>query len=281
MNKIAFVGAGSMAEAMISGITKRSHITTNQITVMNRSKQERLEFLRETYGVSTTHSYETLFQDANIVILAVKPKDVLTVLSSIKSYLQDGMLLVSVVAGVSIENIEKIIERKMAIIRTMPNTSAAVGQSATAISHNSVVTEKQLTMTTELLETIGTVTLVNESQLDAVTGLSGSGPAYIYYLIEAMENSAELIGLEQDAAKSLILQTIIGAAEMLLQSPKTPKVLRQEVTSPGGTTEAGIKILQSRNVQEALTECIVKAAQQSKRMGQKLTEEINKKTISI
>lgn len=191
------------------------------------------------------------------------------------------MLLVSVVAGVSINNIEKIINREMAIIRSMPNTSATVGKSATAIAHNSVVSAEQLAVTTSLLETIGTVTLVNEEQLDAVTGLSGSGPAYIYYLVEAMERSAKEIGLEKEAAKSLILQTIIGAAEMLVQSSKTPQTLRKEVTSPGGTTEAGINVLQSREVQEALIDCIIEATQQSKRLGRKLTEEINEKSISI
>lgn len=281
MNKIAFIGGGSMAEAMISGITSRGEMKPGQISVINKKDEERLIFLQETYSVHTTTSYEALFNNATIIILAVKPKDVFTALNSIKTYLKPDMLLLSVVAGVSITNIEKITNCDIAVIRTMPNTSATVGKSATALAHNSKVTEEQLQTATALLETIGKVTLVDERQLDAVTGLSGSGPAYIYYMIEAMEQSAEEIGIEKDAAKDLILQTIIGAAEMMMNTTKSSQLLRQEVTSPGGTTEAGIKVLQSRFVKEALVECIVEATHQSKKMNQKLTEEINNRSMSI
>ncbi|MGM9922802.1 MAG: pyrroline-5-carboxylate reductase [Bacillus sp. (in: firmicutes)] len=278
MSNIAFVGAGSMAEAMISGITTRSNLTSNQITVMNRSNSDRLSFLQTAYGVETTHYYEKLLKDASIVVLAIKPKDVFAALSSIKPYLRDDMLLISVVAGVSMTDIELIINRNLAIIRTMPNTSAAIGKSATAIAQNRFVTNDQLQLATSLLETIGQVTLMDEEQLDAVTGLSGSGPAYIYYLIEAMEQSAERIGLGKEDAKALILQTIIGAAEMLHNSSKTPQILRKEITSPGGTTEAGLKILESKQVQEAFVECIVEATAQSKRLGKKLSQEIQIKS---
>lgn len=278
MSNIAFVGAGSMAEAMISGITTRSNLTSNQITVMNRSNSDRLSFLQTAYGVETTHYYEKLLKDASIVVLAIKPKDVFAALSSIKPYLRDDMLLISVVAGVSMTDIELIINRNLAIIRTMPNTSATIGKSATAIAQNRFVTNDQLQLATSLLETIGQVTLMDEEQLDAVTGLSGSGPAYIYYLIEAMEQSAERIGLGKEDAKALILQTIIGAAEMLHNSSKTPQILRKEITSPGGTTEAGLKILESKQVQEAFVECIVEATAQSKRLGKKLSQEIQIKS---
>lgn len=281
MCKIAFIGGGSMAEAMISGITTRGDILPSQLTVMNRNNLERLNFLHSTYGVRTTTSLESLCKDATIVILAVKPKDVFTALSSIKPFLHDKMLLISVVAGVSIANIETITNQQLAIIRTMPNTSATVGMSATAIALNSYVSNEQLQTASAILETIGSVTLVEEEHLDAVTGLSGSGPAYIYYLIEAMEESAKEIGLEKEAAKNLILQTIIGAAEMLLHSPKSPQTLRKEVTSPGGTTEAGVNVLQEREVKAAIVECIIEATQQSKKLGQKLTDEINTKSISI
>ncbi|MEH6942505.1 pyrroline-5-carboxylate reductase [Bacillus sp. JJ722] len=281
MSKIAFVGAGSMAEAMISGITSRSNQSPNQITVMNRSNDERLSILNTTYGVKTTHDYDVLLKDASIVFLAMKPKDVFSALSTIKSFLHEGMLIVSVVAGVSMDSIETIINKKVAIIRSMPNTSATIGKSATAIAQNRFVTNEQLQVVTTLLETIGQVTLVQENQLDAVTGLSGSGPAYIYYLVEAMEQSAEKIGLDKEAAKALILQTIIGAAEMLQNSTKTPQTLRKEVTSPGGTTEAGIHVLQSHQVQEAFINCIVEATAQSKRLGEKLSQEIQTKSLMI
>jgi len=281
MCKIAFLGGGSMTEAIISGINAKGEIKPSQMSVMNKQNQERLIFLNQTYGVTTAFNYENLLKDASVVVVAVKPKDVFDALTSIKPFITKNILLISVVAGISIVSMEKILSENIAIVRCMPNTSATVGKSATAMSTNQHVTKEQLELTTTLLEAIGIVKLVKEAQLDGVTGLSGSGPAYIYYLVEAMEDSAEQIGLEKEAAKALILQTIIGAAEMLLQSPKTPQTLRQEVTSPGGTTEAGLKILQSKEVKSAFIDCIIEATEQSKRMGKKLTEEINRKSLTI
>ena len=281
MCKIAFLGGGSMTEAIISGINAKGEIKPSQMSVMNKQNQERLIFLNQKYGVTTAFNYENLLKDASVVVVAVKPKDVFDALTSIKPFITKNILLISVVAGISIVNMEKILSENIAIVRCMPNTSATVGKSATAMSTNQHVTKEQLELTTTLLEAIGIVKLVKEAQLDAVTGLSGSGPAYIYYLVEAMQDSAEQIGLEKEAAKSLILQTIIGAAEMLLHSPKTPQTLRQEVTSPGGTTEAGLKVLQSKEVKSAFIDCIIEATEQSKRMGKKLTEEINTKSLTI
>ena len=281
MNKIAFIGAGAMAEAIISGITSRKDFDASNVTAINRSNQERRTFLNQTYGISTTTDYQSLLQDANIVFLAVKPKDILQALSDIKHYIKKDMLIISVIAGVSISSIETILQQKVAIIRTMPNTSATIGKSATAITSNEYVTNEQLQSATSLLQTIGKVTIVNEEQLDAVTGLSGSGPAYIYYFIEAMEAAAEQLGLEKEAAKELIVQTVIGAAEMLQHSPKTPAQLRTEVTSPGGTTEAGLKVLQERDIQKAFIDCVVAASRQSEQLGQKLSDEIKEKSLSI
>ena len=281
MPKIAFVGAGSMAEAIIAGITSKKDFDATNITAMNRSNEERRTFLTQTYGITTTTNYETLLQNAKIVFLAVKPKDILQALLEIKGYIQKDMLIISVIAGVSVTSIEDILQQKIAIIRSMPNTSATIGKSATAITPNESVTEEQLQLAVSLLETIGKVTIVEEKQLDAVTGLSGSGPAYIYYIIEAMESAAEQLGLEKDSAKELIVQTILGAAEMLQHSPKTPAQLRKEVTSPGGTTEAGLNVLQERDVKQSLIDCIVTASKQSEYLGQKSTEEIKEKLLSI
>ncbi|WP_153122797.1 pyrroline-5-carboxylate reductase [Peribacillus tepidiphilus] len=278
MNKIAFIGGGSMAEAMISGITSRGVIEPPSIFVTNKDDDERLNFLQKTYGVSVTLDKDELLKNADIVVLAVKPKDVFNALTSVKDYLTENMLLISVAAGVSITSIENIIEQKIAIIRSMPNTSATVGLSATAVSMNSLVTEKQLEKACRLFETIGIVTTVEEEQLDAVTGLSGSGPAYIYYLVEAMEQSALETGLQKDIAKKLIVQTLLGAAQMLQTSTKEPQILRKEVTSPGGTTEAGLKVLHSHKVQEAFVSCIKEATRQSKRLGEQLSNEIQAKT---
>lgn len=268
MKKLAVIGAGSMAEALISGIIRNQLLDSRSIWVTNKTNQLKLNSLQSKYGVSITYQLSELFHGAEIVILAMKPKDAVEAITQIKDYLTKDMLIISVLAGISINTIERLSEKSLAIVRAMPNTSAAVGKSATALAVNSKVSDAQMKLVKKMFATVGLTTIVEENQLDAVTGLSGSGPAYIYYLAEAMEKSATDIGLEKGMAKQLIVQTLIGAAEMLAKSAKEPQQLRKEVTSPGGTTEAGIKILEAYEVQHAFIDCIKEATAQSKRLGQ-------------
>lgn len=279
MKKIACIGAGSMAEAIISGLVNQQVINPADIFVTNKSNDERFTYLTTQYGVTSTRSLPHLLEDASMVVLAVKPKDIVATMQSIQPYIREDMLFISVVAGVHTTSLEGIAAKPVAIVRAMPNTSAAVGKSATALSANTHTTELQLQTAIRLFETVGSVAIVEEAQLDAVTGLSGSGPAYIYYLVEALEKSAESIGLEAETAKQLILQTLIGAAEMLQKSPKTPASLRKEVTSPGGTTEAGLKELQAHQVQEAFIACVQEATEQSKRMGNQISKDLAKYVV--
>ncbi|WP_462412121.1 pyrroline-5-carboxylate reductase [Neobacillus sp. Marseille-QA0830] len=274
MQKMAIVGAGSMAEAFISGILEKELIDRKNIWVTNHSNQERLSCLQERYGIRTTYELNALFEDADIVMLAMKPKDAGSSIDNIREYLTGNMLVVSVLAGVSMDTIEAIAGKRLAIARAMPNTSAAVGKSATAIAVNERVSELQLETAGKLFESVGLASIVGEEQLDAVTGLSGSGPAYIYYLIEAMENSAAEIGLEKDMAQQLIIQTLIGAAEMVKNSSKSPEQLRREVTSPGGTTEAGLRVLEENGVHQAFVSCIKAATAQSRKMGEALSSKL-------
>lgn len=264
--KISFIGAGSMAEAIISGITQQKLIDSKNIFVTNRSDEVKLSTLKEKYNIQTTYEMKELFEGADIVVLAVKPKDIEDALSIARSYIYPSTLIISVLAGITISHIET--KLNCPIIRAMPNTSAAIGKSATAISYNHKVSNDQLKVTIDLLSSIGNTTIVEEEQLDAITGLSGSGPAYIYYIAEAMEESAQEIGLEKSVAKKLIIQTLLGAAEMLRITEKSPADLRKAVTSPGGTTEAGIRVLDNNQVKEAFIHCIKEATIQSKRLAQ-------------
>lgn len=268
MKKLAVIGAGSMAEALISGIVENKLIDRSRIWVTNRANHDKLNELQIQYSVHTTYQLDQLFEDTEVVILAMKPKDAAEAITHIKQFLTEEMLIISVLAGVSISSIEHIAKKKLAIVRAMPNTSAAVGKSATALAINQKVSYEQIQLASKMFETVGLTTIVEEAQLDAVTGLSGSGPAYIYYLAEAMEKSAADIGLEKQMAKEFIIQTLLGAAEMLAKSTKEPQQLRKEVTSPGGTTEAGLKILEAYKVQNAFIDCIKEATEQSKRLGQ-------------
>ncbi|MCP8966999.1 pyrroline-5-carboxylate reductase ProI [Ectobacillus ponti] len=272
IHKIAFLGAGSIAEAVIAGLTKAKAVDGRRIMVSNRSDSGRLAYLAQEYGVQGTHDKEELLRGADIVMLAMKPKDAAEALLSLKDLIGEDQLLISLMAGVSTSSMDQLLEKQIPIIRAMPNTSAAILRSATAICPSAHATERHVEMAKYLFAAVGVVSVVTEEQMHAVTALSGSGPAYIYFVVEAMEQAAREIGLTEDISKPLILQTMIGAAEMLKLTPKHPSVLRKEITSPGGTTQAGIEVLQSFEFQQALVQCISRAAERSRELGETLEQ---------
>lgn len=272
IQNISFLGAGSIAEAIIGGLLHANVVKGEQITVSNRSNEARLQELHNKYGVKGTHNKKELLTNTNILFLAIKPKDVAEALTPFKEDIHNNLLIISLLAGVSTHSIRDLLEKDIPIIRAMPNTSAAILKSATAISPSKHATKEHIQTAIALFETIGLVSVVEEEDMHAVTALSGSGPAYIYYVVEAMEEAAKKIGLKEDVAKSLILQTMIGAAEMLKASEKHPSILRKEITSPGGTTEAGIEVLQEHQFQQALISCITQAAQRSHNLGKTLEQ---------
>jgi len=272
--KLAFIGAGSMSEALISGIVCSNLMDAECITVSNRGNLERLKALQTKYGINYTLNIGQMVKEADIVLLAMKPKDVKEASQQWKKEINKSKLVISVLAGVSMKSIQLLVGHEIPIARAMPNTSATIGKSATAITLNSIVTDKQKDFILKLFQTVGFATMVEESQLDAVTGLSGSGPAYLYYIVEAMGKAAVDSGLDIHIANKLIAQTLIGTAEMIQISSKTPAELRKEVTSPGGTTEAGIKVLNHYNVQTAFFKCIQEATVQSIKLGRALNEEL-------
>ncbi|MDA1907440.1 MULTISPECIES: pyrroline-5-carboxylate reductase ProI [Bacillus] len=272
IQNISFLGAGSIAEAIIGGLLHANVVKGEQITVSNRSNEARLQELHNKYGVKGTHNKKELLTNTNILFLAMKPKDVAEALTPFKEDIHNNLLIISLLAGVSTHSIRDLLEKDIPIIRAMPNTSAAILKSATAISPSKHATKEHIQTAIALFETIGLVSVVEEEDMHAVTALSGSGPAYIYYVVEAMEEAAKKIGLKEDVAKSLILQTMIGAAEMLKASEKHPSILRKEITSPGGTTEAGIEVLQEHQFQQALISCITQAAQRSHNLGKTLEQ---------
>ncbi len=273
MEKIGFIGAGSMAEAIIAGLIKGNVFKAEQIIVSNRSNSERLKELSSRYGVETTHDKQKLVKEASIILLAMKPKDIRAGLDGINQLIHN-QVIVSVLAGISIQTITTILGKEAAIVRAMPNTSAAILKSATAIAGSNSVTTKQMNKCKTLFEAIGMCKIVEEDQLDAVTGLSGSGPAYIYYLVEAMEKAAVEVGLDPFVARDLIVQTLLGASEMIAASDKHPSQLRKEVTSPNGTTEAGITILKEKQVEEAFISCIKRATERSNELKAMFSEEL-------
>lgn len=267
VKKVAFIGAGSMAEAIITGLINTNYLAKDQIFVANKENEERLEGLRTAYGIQCTNNKEAVIRDADVVFIATKPYDMEDALKDASTYITENQLVVSVVAGVSTAFIAKIIAKDVAIIRSMPNTSATIGYSATAIAKGELATEAHMQLAEELFEAIGSVSVVEEAQMHAVTGISGSGPAYVYYLVEAMEKAAAKEGLDAQTAKQLITQTIIGAGNMLKQREESAGVLRENVTSPNGTTAAGLQTLKDFHFQEAVEACVASAAKRSAELG--------------
>ena len=264
---IVFVGAGSMAEAIIRGLTKEKHIPSSNIYVMNRSDVRQLEYLQQTYDVQLVCEQKIALQNADYVFLAMKPKDAKEALTGIASYLKADATIISVIAGVSIQTLENYLGKRP-IARVMPNTSAAVGMSASAVSWNEAVSSMAQQTILTILKSIGTVKTVKEDDLHIVTALAGSGPAYLYYFAEHFEAAAMKHGLSKLDARDLFVQTMEGAAQMLKSSDGEPAELRRKVTSPGGTTEAGVEQLVDHHVNEAIFACIDAAQQKSRVLGQ-------------
>jgi len=271
--KICFIGAGSMAEAILAGMLNQKIVNPSHISITNRTDRIRLHELSHKFGVvADAERREQSIQGADILILAMKPKDVGNALSDWKHLTRPGQMIISVVAGITTDFISNILDHSAPIIRTMPNTSATIGLSATAIAKGITATDEHINIAREIFESIGSVVTVEENQLDAVTGVSGSGPAYIYLLVEAMQKGAMQAGLPAGMSRELILQTILGAAEMLKKTGEDPAVLREKVTSPGGTTQAGLEILRSFGFEQALVACILRATERSKELGAILSE---------
>ncbi|ASF29340.1 MULTISPECIES: pyrroline-5-carboxylate reductase [Bacillus amyloliquefaciens group] len=277
MKKIGFIGAGSMAEAMVNGLLQSGLTAPGHIYMTNRSNDSRLEELQDTYGVKPCRNKEEFFSNTDIIVLAFKPKDAAESIENIREYVKD-QLVISVIAGLTIHTIQHYFGRKLTIIRAMPNTSAAIQQSATGFSASPEASEAEIRTAKELLETIGEATLFEEKHLDAVTAIAGSGPAYVYRYVEAMEKAALQVGLPEETAKELILQTMAGATEMLRKSSKRPERLRKEITSPGGTTEAGLRALNERRFEEAIIHCITETAARSAEIKEQFAGSVLQKT---
>jgi len=266
MKTIVFIGAGSMAEAVIAGIVEQGAVIPQNVYVMNRSDDERLISLHNKYGVSIVCEEKEALKNADLIVLATKPKDIHQAMADTLPHLPEKTAVLSVIAGISIQTIETGLGFRP-IARSMPNTSATIGKSASGIAWNSAVSEELKKHILVLLDSIGMVREVEEDDLHAVTALSGSGPAYVYYLAEALEEAAISKGLTKSVARSLIIQTLEGAAAMLKETGAEPAELRKNVTSPGGTTQAGLEALENGQFKETIADCIGQAERRSRELG--------------
>lgn len=265
-----FIGAGSMAEAIISGLIQKGRAASAEIAVINRQNHDRLQDLSRCYGVYCPPEKAEAIRHARTIILAVKPKDMEAVLQQWGAIISADQRVISVAAGISTAWIEQRLSSGTAVIRVMPNTSSTIGCSATALCPGQYAEKKDLEDAKQTFDAIGFTVLVTEQDMDVVTGLSGSGPAYIYYLVEAMEQAGVSAGLSQPIARQLTLQTLLGAAHMLLETEEEPAELRRRITSPGGTTMAGLETLDNHQFHQALIHAVHRATERSKELGMAL-----------
>ncbi len=258
-NKLTFIGGGNMASSLIGGLIA-DHLDPASITVSD-TNPDVLERLRERYGVHIAADNVEAAAEAEVIVLAVKPQILHEVCTGLAGLLQTrAALVVSVVAGVRCEDISRWLGGEVAVVRAMPNTPALVQTGATALYANAAVSENQRDLAESILRAAGlTLWVDDEAQMDAVTALSGSGPAYFFRMMESMEAAGVGLGLSEEAAHLLTLQTALGAAKMALESSEPVAELRRRVTSPGGTTEQGLRVMDEHDI-DALFFRVLKAA---------------------
>ena len=263
---IAFLGAGNMGEALIRGLLAAKTVMPSRIVAAD-VRPERLGELAKAYGIRTTDDNAKAVAEADIVLLAVKPQQMSAVLAPLKSANADRKLFISIVAGVTTARIEGELGGKTRVVRVMPNTPALVGAGAAALAKGANATDDDLATAESILKAVGITARVEERFIDAVTALSGSGPAYVFYMTEAMIKAGVAAGLDADMAKKLAIQTVCGAAKLLVESGEEPESLRRKVTSPGGTTEAALKVMSERKLAEIFAEAIKAAEQRSRELS--------------
>lgn len=268
--RVAFIGAGNMAEAMISGMVKTGTLEPHQIVATNRSNEDRLLELHNRYGIQGIRRDQLDLSRFDVIFLAMKPKDADNCLSSIKDDIAPNQVVMSVLAGIPTEYMEHQLKDGQQVIRVMPNTSSMLRESATAISPGQHVTMKNIKVAKSLLQCIGSVYMIEEEQMDLFTGIAGSGPAYFYYLMEHIEKIASENGMDVEQAREIGAQTILGAAKMMLERDETPAELRKNVTSPNGTTAAGLDALAENGGGQAIKAAVAGAMNRSKEISDQL-----------
>lgn len=261
-NKIAVIGAGHMAGALIGGMV-RSKLVPAKAIVATRRDPEALSHLQKRWGVRVSTDNRKAVVDADVVILAVKPQMAKKVLGELAGAIAKDQLVISVMAGVTAASINKALNCDCPVVRAMPNTPCLVDAGATAVSAGQHAGEKHLAKAQAVFASVGLVATLPESALDAVTGLSGSGPVYIYMVIEAMIDGGVKMGIPRAVAAKLAAQTVFGTAKLVMESGKHPAVLKDEVTTPGGTAINAIHVLESRGLRSVLIDGIVAATNRS------------------
>lgn len=260
---IGFIGSGNMANAMIGGIINSNVVSATNVMCSDPT-DKKLEVLRERYGVITTTNNTEVASKVDILVLSIKPQVYETVIKEIKEKVKKDIIVVSIVAGQKIEYIKKLFGRDIKVVRVMPNTPALVGEGMSALCPCPMILPNELDLICNIFSSFGKCEVLPEKLMDVVTAVSGSSPAYIFMLIEAMADGAVLEGMPRDVAYKFATQSVLGSAKMVLETGKHPAELKDMVCSPGGTTIEGVSVLEENGFRTSVIKAIQVASKKSK-----------------
>ncbi|SFJ25336.1 pyrroline-5-carboxylate reductase [Terrisporobacter glycolicus] len=253
--KLGFIGAGNMAKAMMGGIIRNEIIPCEEI-IASDAYAPSLASARESLNIETTESNLKVIEEAEVVVLAVKPQYYAAVINEVKEHIRENQIIVTIAPGQTLERLNSLFGRDVKIVRTMPNTPALVCEGITGVCHNDLVTKEELDYVCNILSGFGEVEVVGENLMDVVVSVSGSSPAYVYMFIEALADGAVLDGMPRDKAYKFAAQAVMGSAKMVLDTGKHPGELKDMVCSPGGTTIEAVRVLEEKGFRSAIIECM-------------------------
>jgi pyrroline-5-carboxylate reductase len=272
---VGFVGAGNMGEALIHGLL-HGHLCRPEQIICSDVRPERLKAIRETSGVKTTSHNTEVVKQSDIIILAVKPQIMKEVVLEIAKYLDLSKLVISIAAGVSLDAIESCAKKELKLVRVMSNICVSVREGISAISGGRHILKEDLMIAKTIFDSVGKSLFIEENLLDAVTGLSGSGPAYIFLIIDALADAGVKVGLSRTDSLVLASQAVLGAAKMLIETGEHPGRLKDMVTSPGGTAIAGLHTLEGGGIRTTLINAVEVATERSKALGEMMKNNLTK-----
>jgi pyrroline-5-carboxylate reductase len=273
---VGFIGTGNMAEALIRGLVRAGVVDSQQI-IGSEPRAERRGELEQKYRISTTDNNREVARRADILVLSIKPQVMLLVLDEIAVDVKQGALVISIAAGIPIAVIENRLPGRR-VVRTMPNTPALVDAGATAVAAGGHATSADLDAARRIFDSVGLTIVLDEYLMDAVTGLSGSGPAYMFLIIEALSDAGVKVGLSRYHAQALAAQTVLGAAKLLIETKEHPGQLKDMVTSPGGTAIAGLHTLEEGGMRTTLMNAVEVATRRSRELGELAIANANSKS---
>lgn len=267
-NKLVFIGAGNMAEALVRGILKRVDLTIEKDNLLVTDVDlKRLRVFNEELKIKGISDNKEGVREADVIVLSIKPQMMVNVLTEISDFLNPSQKIISIAAGITTKFIESKLAMQMPVIRVMPNTPALVGHGMAGICKGSYAQDEDLKLAKAIFESVGKVVVVKEELMDAVTALSGCGPAYIFTLVEVLTDAGVSLGLTRDISLILTLETVEGAIKMLKETNQHPAVLRDKVTSPGGATISALNVLEEKGIRTAFIQAVMVAAKRSKELS--------------